>query len=376
MYINESALEELRNGTWKNLTPRRALSWAGFAGGWWTMRKTMQLGVRMDDAFFPKLDDHPVKEPVFVFANGRSGTTMLHRLLSLDTNHFSGFKLYQSLLPAASYRRVIQTLAASPLGAPGQHGIDWINKTFFSGAWEGIHAMGIDKDEEDEALFVTCLESPSVCYVNPFLRYSHLGRLDDLNEPHREAFLDFYERSIKAHLFSTEKERGVQGLRFLTKNVHSAPRIRSFLSRFPDARLIYLVRNPLRTLPSWLNMAYAMWQTHSPELPRESPEAKRLAKVCFDYYRDVLRLQDEVSDQTLRVVHYDALVKNPGEVVEELYEWLGMPISETYAGELSRATRKQARYKAGKRYAVEDFGLDEAWVRSEIPDVFEHYGFE
>jgi len=38
-----------------------------------------------------------IEAPVFIFGNARSGTTLLHSLMSLDEERFASMKLYQSI---------------------------------------------------------------------------------------------------------------------------------------------------------------------------------------------------------------------------------------------------------------------------------------
>ena len=52
----------------------------------------------LDDQLFPQYQNVDVGEPIFIMASPRSGTTMLHRLMSLD-QQFTSYSLWQTLLP-------------------------------------------------------------------------------------------------------------------------------------------------------------------------------------------------------------------------------------------------------------------------------------
>ena len=369
--INRDALRQITRAAAENLSPRRAWTWAGFAGAWMTIRGLLQVGRRIDDVLYPAWKDQRVEQPVFIFANGRSGTTMLHRLLSYDEEHFAGFKLYQSMFNAVSYQRLIEAIGEGPLGPIARKGVDLINDTFFSG-WEGIHEMGIDKEEEDEALFVYALESPTVSLLNPSLEgYGEMAWLDMQDDESRRAFMDHYEASLKKHLFSVGGDR-----RFITKNVFLHPRVRTLLQRFPDARLLYLVRHPYKALPSFLNMFYEKWITHSPELPKESPAARELVELGYAYYRVALELMDTLPKERFHLVRYKDLIKDPKRVVEEVYGWMELEMSPAYRAKLEEVTRRQKRYKSSHEYSLEEYGLSKEEVYENLRDVFSRFGFE
>ncbi|MBX3245580.1 MAG: sulfotransferase [Myxococcales bacterium] len=372
MYANREAMKALVEGTKGHRSPRRLRTWSGFAAAWMGVRAVVDAGRKLDDRLYPSWREQEVKEPVFIFANGRSGTTMLHRVLSWDEESFASYKLYQSVFSAVAWQRLFSRVGEAPIvGDLGRKAVDAINETFFSG-WEGIHELGIDKEEEDEALFVLALESPTVSLLNPFQRdYAKMGWLDAESPEKRRAFMDDYEAALKKHLFSVGGNR-----RFLNKNVFLAPRLRTMLERFPDARLIYLVRHPAEALPSWLNMFYEKWVTHSPELPHASPQARELAEMSFAYYRYVLEARDSLPPESFFVVRYEELVQDVRPIVRAIYEWLGLPMSEAHAAKLEAFAAKQQSYESKHEYSLEQFGLTKEWVKSQIPEVYAAFGYE
>lgn len=373
MYVNLENARAIADAAFRHLSPRRAVTWSGFTAGFLSLRSLVGIGRSIDDVAFPQWRDQPVEQPVFIFANGRSGTTFLHRLMGLDEEHFAGFKLYQSIFSAVSLQRAFEGVANGPLGPLARHGIDAINDTFFRDTvWDGIHAMGIDVEEEDETTFVYGFESPTVSLLNPFMRdYTQMTWLDGASKSRRERFMDFYEATVKKHLYAVGGER-----RFLNKNVFFAPRVRTVLERFPDARFVYLVRHPFDALPSFMSMFYEKWQTHSPELTRASPQANEMMSMGYAYYRAAAKLTRELPAANLRVVRYEDLAADPRSVVEGLYAWMGLPMSSAYRTRLHDATDQQRGYQSRHRYSLEQFGISRDDVRRELADVFETFALD
>src|SRR5690348_11442085 len=63
---------------------------------YWLMWFIVAFGRMLDHLFFPGLRQQDVKEPVFIIAPPRSGTTITQKLMALDDERFVHAKLYQT----------------------------------------------------------------------------------------------------------------------------------------------------------------------------------------------------------------------------------------------------------------------------------------
>jgi hypothetical protein len=74
----------------------------------------------LDAILFPGLRRVEVQTPVFIVGHARSGTTLLHRLMSGDRERFSVFVYYELFFPSLLQKKVIRWLAAVDrrLGGP------------------------------------------------------------------------------------------------------------------------------------------------------------------------------------------------------------------------------------------------------------------
>jgi hypothetical protein len=374
MYVNRQILSEITSVARRHWSLRRAWTWAGFVLVFGFIRGVLWVARKVDDVLWPEIANQKVERPVFIFANARSGTTLLHRLMNLDEERFASFKLYQSLFCAVSLRRLVDALERADRRLPGRplrRCVDGINAIFFRG-WEGIHEMGIDKAEEDEGLFALCLQTPSVALLMPWLdELPSTCWFDYEPAEERDRFLDVYEDALRRHLFASGGGRTL-----LNKNALFAPRLRSILERFPDARFIYLILHPYDTLPSFLNMFHDTWSTHSPEIAKDSPEAQALARLAIDYLRYAIDCRKFIPADRLIVVRYDDLVADPRATVERIYAWLGVPIDDAFAARLREATRDQRTFVSEHRYSLEEFGLSREAIFQELKEVFAEFGFE
>jgi hypothetical protein len=374
VYINRQILSEITGVARRHWSHRRAWTWAGFVVAFAFIRGVLWAARKVDDFWWPEIANQKVEQPVFICSSPRSGSTLLHRLMDLDEERFASLKLYQSMFCAVSLRRLVDALERADRRIPGRplhRCVDGINAIFFRG-WEGIHEMGIDKAEEDEGLFALCLESPSVALLMPWLEeLPSTWWFDDAPAKERDRFLDDYEDALRRHLFASGGSRAL-----LNKNALFAPRLRSIFARFPDARFIYPIRHPYEALPSFLNMFHDKWSVHSPEIAKDSPEARALARLAIGYLRYALDCRKFIPSDQLIVVRYDDLVADPGATVERIYAQLKIPMDDAFAARLREASRDQRIFVSEHRYSLEEFGLSKEAVFAELKDVFAEFGFE
>lgn len=337
------------------------------------VRTAVDAGRAADAVLYPEYRAQRVEQPTFIFANARSGTTLLHRLMCLDEERFVSFKLYESILPAITFHRLVNACARldAPLGGRLRKAVDWINESQLGG-WEGIHSTGLDKPEEDECLFVYTLDAPGLLLLFPYV--DELPRaywLDHADAATRHRVMDYYEDTLKRFLY----QRG-GGRTFLNKNVLFTGRLRSTYEQFPDGRFIYLLRHPYEAIASFLSMFYVTWGTHSPDIPKDSPEVRAFARLAVDYYRYALDFRNEVPERQFLVLQYRDLVADPRRVVERVYEHFDMDMGAAFHRRLSDATSRSRGYRSEHDYSLEEFGLTRAWIRDRLGDLFDEFGFE
>jgi hypothetical protein len=194
---------------------------------------------------------------------------------------------------------------------------------------------------------------------------------DQIEPEYRARFMDFYEASIKRHLYACAPDK-----RFINKNVFFTPRVRSVLERIPDARFLYLVRHPAEALPSFLSMWWEKWVSHTPEIRKDGPEAQQLVRLAYDYYEYGLDLLDDLGSDQILVVRYDELTKDPDEEVHRIYDWLGIEMSTSFKQNLYEFTHAQRCYESAHDYTLEDFGLSREAVYQGARRFYERFGFE
>src|SRR5690554_6162791 len=184
----------------KYFHPRRFAFQAAIAPIFSALWVTDYVGRKLDDRFFPEYESADVGQPIFIMASPRSGTTFLHRLMSLD-EQFTSYTLWQTMLPTLVAYEAMDGLKRldSKTGNLLDKTQDAIARYVFRG-WEGIHKTRFDEAEEDEAIFTLQLSTPSVMLSWPFVEeLSRVAYVDQL--PTREKLSEFFLGTMKRHMW-------------------------------------------------------------------------------------------------------------------------------------------------------------------------------
>ncbi|OHD66146.1 MAG: hypothetical protein A2176_07835 [Spirochaetes bacterium RBG_13_51_14] len=328
----------------------------------------------MDEILFHGYRKMTIRPPLIIAANPRSGTTYLHRLLCLDGESFTYFRLYHTIFPSITLYRIFDFFAwiDTRTGRTLSKFIEWMNRLFFGG-WEHIHTMGLDRAEEDEALFLYNFATPALYMLFPVFRdVASLRFADSLPEWKQKEIARYYRRSVQRFLYATGSEQKI----FLLKSVLFNSRMKIVTSVFPDARVVYLVRNPYEVLPSTINMFTKMWKLHSPEIPKDSDVTREWARLGIDYYRYFHDNRNLMDRSNYLALLYSDLVLDPVGMVKKIYDTFNMTMSRELLDRLENEAGENNNFKSNHDYSLEEYGIDREWVYNELRDIFDEYGLE
>jgi omega-hydroxy-beta-dihydromenaquinone-9 sulfotransferase len=328
-------------------------------------------GHALDDVLYPAWRQAPVREPVWIVAPPRSGTTLMHRLMALDTERFTSMTLAQTLFPSVTLQRAGHALRAGHrrTGRPGAGGLERLEQQLFRG-WAGIHPMGFHEPEEDEALFLYAGASPAFFLMFPSLDVPAWRSVDALPSGARARIMAFHTGCLRRHVHTCG-----EGRQLLLKSTLAGARLDALLEAMPDARIVHLVRHPYETVPSVLSMFHVAWRAHLPALPKDAPQVHAMARLIMEYARRYAELGATLPPDRFVTIRYDDLVANPEATVKHVYEQLQMTMSHTFRQRLTQATRVARGHRSGHRYRLEDFGLTPADVDHALGDWMDRHGF-
>lgn len=326
----------------------------------------------LDSLLFPNWKGTPVKAPIYILATPRSGTTFLHRMLCAD-QQFSYIKLYHTIFPSILLYKLFGFLGKcdQKLGSPFQRLIAKLEGKAFSG-WDGIHATGLSKSEEDEQYWVYSLMTPAALLLFPWLdQINDVRFVDQLAAPRRQRLGQYYLQNLQRHAYATGSDKTL-----LAKNALAIGRLRTQMQVTPDMRIVHLVRHPYEAIASMISMFTVPWSVHSPEKMKAPAYTGQIATLLIEYYRYMLELQQELPAERYIEVRYEDLIADPAEVVNRIYTQFGIEMAQEYQHWLAAEVAQSRQYRSSHSYSLADFGLTEADIAEQAADLFEHYGFK
>jgi hypothetical protein len=332
------------------------------------------IGLGLDELIYSDYRQLDLPQPVFIIGNPRSGTTFLQRTLAKDEENFHCLRTWEIFgAPSITMRRLMQLIAriGQAIGIPITDRIQRMEQIWKDS--DRIHRLRIRAPEEDEYLFIHIFSTMKIWSYAAMEEesdpYIHFDKR--LPEKDKNRLMDYYESCIRRHYYY----HGSHDKRYLSKNPNFSPAIETLVERFPDAKFIYLVRNPLDAVPSHISLKAREWRLLGSPLEKYSCRDFIIRSSKYWYEYPLKKLRELPADQAI-IVRFDELVTNPKRVVEDVYQQLGLRMTDEFSEQLVRETERARNHQSNHHYSLSEMGLKPQQMREEFAEVFEKFDFK
>lgn len=301
-----------------------------------------RLQVTAAHAADPSLAEGTLRRPLVIAGLPRTGTTLLHRLLSQD--------------PASLYLPL--WLCLDPLPPPDER--EWrgdggarreraravVDAVMTQDpALAAIHPMGAELPEECSQLFRPTFDTWQYFITTPlpsYLRWS-------LTQDHAPAYR-FFKRTLQL------LERSLPGDGWVLKAPQHWEALRELLGELPEATIVCTHRDPVDVVGSWCSLLSHLWRQKSAHV--DDAALGRLQLELLAKSTEKALAAREVAPERFVDVPFQDLVRDPLAVVERLYAASGRTLRDETRARIRHYLDENPRRKHGEhRYALEDFGL-------------------
>ncbi len=338
------------------------------------------ISFSLDEIIFPNYKQVKVDKPVFIVGFYRSGTTFLHRLMAKDKK-FIILHLWEILLaPSILQRKIYLTLKKglrAMIGPRFRHVYKKLER-FLLGD-NNMHQPQLDKPEEDQYLFTHIWSSLGVWMDSSFVSEAeeYIQFDKKVGQADKDRIMEFYELCIKRKLYTHRNRTDLvqKGRFYLSKNPAATPKIKTLHSKFPDGKIIYLIRNPLTTIPSMVSLANYVWNCYGDSVEPYSGRdfIFKLAKYWYSY---PLKALADFPEKSYIIVKFEDLVSNADKIIEKIYQHFEFKLDANYRKILKQEVEKARNYESSHDYSLEEVGLTKSKIISELSDVFERFDFD
>jgi hypothetical protein len=327
----------------------------------------------LDGVVYPGLHRTAIRTPVFVVGHARSGTTLVHRLLSEDGERFSSFRLYEMFFPSLLQKKAIRALGRFDRrflgGLLERRVLAYDEKRY--GPYRAVHPTGIFETEEDDQVLYYSMASGFWITKMPYMGDLDFYYVDRWPERRKRRMMRFYADCIRRQLHLNGRDRI-----HLSKNPVFPGRLETLIEHFPDARFVIPMRNPYETIPSLLELMRSGWKALGWDPERQKRCLQILADQSFDTYLYPLAVLARHPEVPHAVFDYRDLVSDPAAAIEQIYRALGFAISPDYREVLLAEGKRARQHKSGHSYSLEKFGLDADAIRRGLAPLFERYQWD
>jgi hypothetical protein len=333
-------------------------SLVGRAAIGWDVRRFLAnlLSLQAAEERTPEIAAETIARPVFITGLPRSGTTFLHRLMMLDPANQVP-QVWQTIYPyppprldrqdrRAPIRRVDRQLRAFGRLAP---------------EFRSMHP--IDATSPQECSEITAHVFASLRFDTTYHVPSYRRWLDQAG--HREAYR--FHRRFLQHL-----QHRSDGERWVLKCPDHVFALQSLLEVYPDARLVFVHRDPARVLPSLTRLTEVLRRPFTRRIDRLA-----IGRQESDRWLEGTRnmIDAAQSGRSISHVRYCDLVADPLGAVEALYDRLDLTLPGQAADQIRRSTSAEPAGGYGvNRYTPQDYGLDLAAEREKFAGYMSRFG--
>lgn len=269
--------------------------------------------------------------PIFVLGHWRSGSTLLHNLLTSDPQ-FSYVNLYQTMFP---WHCLTTEWLGSKIAAP------LLPKT------RPMDNMGISFDLPQEDEFALCVMTGYSPYLLPI--FQHQPRKIDrffnveqgLNPKELQEWKDALTLLMKKVTHKTGKP-------IVLKSPSHTFRTKLLLEMFPDAKFVYIYRNPYAVLKSSVHFRKTIFEENALGRCQTADMSEEVMDIYEDCFRTYERDKVLVPKGNLHEVCFEKLEADPLGEMQKLYSTLGLNGFEGLNTALAPQMESLRQYKKNK----------------------------
>jgi hypothetical protein len=303
----------------------------------------------------PEIVDVPVSRPLLITGFGRTGSTLLFKLLALDVEARAPL-LWQLLAPSPP---PCPGERADPRIAAAQRRVDVFTEV--DPLVQQIHPMAPEAPDECHWMMRHSPLTVMLYRVPEYWTWLKTLATDDLRSLYQG-----YRRQVQ--LLSLFDRRG-HWLSKAFSHLHYMPVLYDV---FPDANVVRLHRHPCQAIPSLCSLVSIYRRLTTPRI-----DANEIGATLLDMFVDgmdrLMRAPQPVGDARAIDISYDELtadpVAGPIAVVHRVYGRLGYAYTPAFEQAMVRTLEAQRSVERSRHvYTLEQFGLSPAHMLERAGD--------
>ncbi len=298
-----------------------------------------RLHLELDRKMDVRISHREIRKPVFITGLPRTGTTLLHGLLTQDYDLFAAPLTWEVMYPSPAQGNTRRRLERT------RRDLKWFERLV--PGFRTIHPVSADLPQECVAMMSHCFLSQEFDTMFDLPEYELWLELQD----HRPVYA-FHKRFLQ-HLRPELPER-----RFVLKAPAHLHSLEALFEVYPDAKVIHTYRQPSQVIPSLANLSFTLKSAFSSDVDPFETGSSAL-KYCLRNLKQFFASRDHLQMSRFADVSYADLVRDPIPVVHQIYAELGEKLTLDAESRMLKFLRENPQGKWGRHlYSAATYGLN------------------
>lgn len=312
----------------------------------------------------PEILARPIRNPVVIVGPMRSGTTRLHRLLASD-QRFAHLRSFETIspVPRPDFDAVLRGEKEDfrpVLAARIMKVARLANPRTLS-----IHPTGPYEPEEELGLLVASMWGMKHEAQWQIPTYARWCEGQDAVPAYR------YMADLLRLIGWSQQESSLRP--WILKTPQHMLDLPALLEVFPDARLIFTHRDPLKVVGSATSLAWNQTIIYSDDVDPASMGREWLDKTDKQI-ASMRAARDAIAPERMMDVQYEDMERDWRGTMDRIYRFLGLDIAPALPGMENYLERSSELKRRPHDYSLAQFGLSEAEVVERFADYVRTYG--
>jgi hypothetical protein len=318
-----------------------------------------------DRKSYPDICLEKISRPMIVVGPPRSGSTLLHNLLSLDADCI-----------APEHWNCLEPSPPPALGAPNPERLEEARQRMFT-VLEPVpdiltaHPYMIEEGSGALAEDGSDIMNMAFCAQEMWCFYRGETYRRFLLETDHSPALQFH------HDFLQHVQWGTEGKRWVLKGSDHMLRMRELVSQYPDAILIWTHRDLAEQLGSLANIQAVLCALSGKAA--EGEERERVGRLAIEMQRasieKAMRAREQIGEGPFVDVSYHNLMADPVGTISRIYERVGMSFTPAYKLAIEEWVDHNNQTKHGThKYSKNEFGLEAGEINFRFREYLDRFG--
>ena len=327
------------------------------------LRVLIYIGSICDWLFIKDIRSGQIKDTIVIVGNPRSGTTFLHRYL-VKLRLGTGTELWQMIFPSAIIQNFLKPIIPY---------LESVSPTRFHSS--DAHKTSLKSIETDDASML--FRFFDGFFIYGFIFAWAIEDLFDWVDPKKrdmsERDYNWFESLWLRVIYNSNQDRNIAKLFSISANLPK------FQKRFPEAKILYMVRDPLSVIPSGLSLvtgvldkSLGFWS-----LPKEKRTIyiDRLYKALVNL---LLRFHDDwvngkVDKSKVEIVRFDKMMNDFEGLMQGVLKLIEYTPDQEMLDNIKITAEEQRNYSSKHSYDLDKFGLTEDQIKKDCKVIYETF---